>query len=896
LGEYAVKSRYLVSCAVAAIVSGTAGFASAADAAAAAAASANGPVAVEEVIVTANRRDESAQKVAATIQAFSSDTLTKLNVTDINQLLRFTPNVTLAANGPGQGSIFMRGLSSGSAGNQSSATVGNFPNVAVYLDDQSMQFPSRNIDIFVADIQRIEVLEGPQGTLFGGGAEAGALRYITNKPKLGVMEGKFEASYGYTEHGDNNSGFSAVLNVPFGDKLAVRGVLYSDRQGGYIDNVPSTYTHNNFDASGPAKSFCPTAGGGVASLAKCAIGNNYAVAGNAQNPVTHDGFRLSLAWDIAPNWDLLLTQSVQNLDAEGSFYQFPLGAEQQKLDKLQVTSFSPQYDKDNFENTAWTLNGTVGEFKVVYTGSYMDRHLKQQVDYTNYSRTGSGQYYSCADGNTGFGNSALPVTCYSPVTSWYDKVQNTHLSNEFRVSTPDTWRLRGVAGVFHEQYRIYDVMNFNYTTIANCGSGNNLAIAQAGGAGCVGSMQTVPGTFANQPGVRGPTTGFGEDVGRGYDQTAFFGQLDFDILSNLTLSVGTRHFEYDEFEEGSLYHTTTSGCNNVLVCAPYSTGRIGSVGGTPNLSGHVSTKFTGFKSRFGIQYKPNDHVMLFYTYSEGFRPGGFSRTGRDVAKDANGVPQLRTPLSYAPDDLINHEVGVKSELFEHRLQLNFTAYSMAWKNTQLALYNPTQLGNTTFLTNGPDYNINGVELQFNGRVTEGLSIQGSVTYNENRQANSPCLVANLPGSLTPVGQCITKIGTKSFVNPFGAKGAVSAFSPQMQANLRARYDWTVSDYKAFASLDGNYTSHMYNEPATYLSGNNADQNPIPNTTTLRYRLAPYATLGGSIGVTKDNWTFQIFGSNLLNSNASTFTTSAQFIKAQVPLRPRVVGVKISQSF
>ena len=108
----------------------------------------------------------------------------------LDDLLNYTPNVTYGNNGPGQGEIFMRGLSTGFRGNQSSGTVGNFPNVAIYLDDQSMQFPARNVDIYMVDMKRVEVLEGPQGTLFGGGAEAGAVRYITNKPKLDTLRGQ----------------------------------------------------------------------------------------------------------------------------------------------------------------------------------------------------------------------------------------------------------------------------------------------------------------------------------------------------------------------------------------------------------------------------------------------------------------------------------------------------------------------------------------------------------------------------------------------------------------------------------------------------------------------------------------------------------------------------------
>ena len=97
----------------------------------------------------------------------------------------------------------MRGLSAGFAGDQSSATFAPFPNVAIYLDDQSMQFPARNLDVYMVDMERIEVLEGPQGTLFGGGAEAGVIRYITNKPKLERHRGQCRGELRHTAHGDH---------------------------------------------------------------------------------------------------------------------------------------------------------------------------------------------------------------------------------------------------------------------------------------------------------------------------------------------------------------------------------------------------------------------------------------------------------------------------------------------------------------------------------------------------------------------------------------------------------------------------------------------------------------------------------------------------------------------
>jgi iron complex outermembrane receptor protein len=888
-----MRARYIVSCCVAAILSGGAGTAVAADAAASAASAS--PAALEEVIVTAQRRDESAQTVPMTIQAFSGAALAARNVTTFDDLIRLTPNIEFAKNGPGQGNIFMRGLSSGFAGSQSSATVGNFPNVAVYLDEQSMQFPARNVDLYLADIDRVEVLEGPQGTLFGGGAEAGALRYITKKPKLSGFEGSVDASYGVQSHGDPSSSFTAVLNLPLiADKLAVRGVIYSDHQGGYIDNVPSTFTRSNQDNNAyfgikPTNGICPNglpAGKqtGGCTLATTQQVNNNALAQKNWNPVTHDGARLSALYEVNNDWDVLITESFQNLDAEGLSTTLPVGSDFQPLKPLETTVFSPTYDKDRFQNTAWTVNGKVGPLKVIYTGGYMTRHINQQMDYTNYSRTLYGQYYECTGGGAGLlGKGAL--TCYSPVTSWHDVVRNTHMSHEIRFSTPDDWRLRAVGGVFYEQFRIFDTMDFNYKTVPACREANNLAVALAGGAPCLGNDEPFPGSTANEPGPRPDNTGFGEQVQRGYDQTALFGSLDYDIIPNvLTVTAGTRYYDYKEDETGSVY-STNSACVNVLTC-----------GHNTNIDAeNLHAKYTGFKSHFGATWKPDQDTLLYYTFSQGFRPGGFSRSARDKAPDANGVPQYKTPLAYTPDTLTNNEIGLKKEFFDHRLQLNVSAYYMDWKNVQIALYQPCCLGNTTFLVNGPDYTIKGVEAQFAARITEQFTLTGSATYNDNTQSNSPCLTANEPNSPT-LGHCITEIKGKPFVNPFGVQGGVSAFSPTFQGNVHGRYDWDFGSFKPFASADVSYVGKMFTQPANYTSGSDPSETPVPDTTYLRYELPAYATFGAAVGVAKDNWTLQLVGQNLGDSHASTFTSTAQFIKSEVPLRPRQISVRITATY
>src|SRR5271154_491067 len=207
-----------------------------------------GSDALEEITVTAQRRSQSMQDVPISMQAFTGETLQQLNVQTFDDYVKYLPNVTSASNGPGQNEVFMRGLSAGSQASQGSGSTGLWPNVAIYLDNQSAQLPNRNLDIYAADLNRIEVLEGPQGTLFGAGAEAGVIRYITNQPKIDVTEASVKAGYGTTAHGDDNSDVTAVLNVPLlAEHMAVRVVIYDDQRGGYINNVPATFTRKNTD-------------------------------------------------------------------------------------------------------------------------------------------------------------------------------------------------------------------------------------------------------------------------------------------------------------------------------------------------------------------------------------------------------------------------------------------------------------------------------------------------------------------------------------------------------------------------------------------------------------------------------------------------------------------------
>lgn len=859
---------------------------------------------IEEIVVTAQRRSESIQNVPITIQALSSETLKQLSVTTFDDFVKYLPNVALSSNGPGQGNIFMRGLALGSAGTQSSGTIGGFPNVAVYLDDQSGQLPSRNLDVYAADLERIEILEGPQGTLFGGGAQAGVVRYITNKPKLNKFEGNAEASYGTTAHGDPNSSLQATVNIPLiNDKLAVRAVIYNDNRGGYINNVASTFTRRNSDLG----IYYANYAGGVPPGSP--VINNNAIVGKAINPVTYQGMRLSGLWQINDDWNLLVTQSYQNMKADGVFYQMPKGSDGQALNPLEVTLFNNSYDKDKFTNTAWTLTGKLGDIHAVYTGGYLVRNVDQVQDYTNYARGVYADYYQCYGPGSGVysaannyaiygaGDKTLKSTCYSPSATWREQERNTHQSHELRLSTPDDWRFRMLGGAFYEELRIYDQTDWYYKSMPSCAPN----VVPGGGVGCLGDVAPVPGATVNNPNQRPSNDAFFEDVQRGYKQTAFFLSADYDIIPKvLTATVGTRHYDYKIDQKGTV--NTSFGCFEAPApCYGYST----------NMDKeNLNSEYKGFKSRANLTWHIDADTMVYATWSQGYRPGGFNRKSGNALYEAvsdgkggytKGAAQYIKPLSFSPDSLVNKEVGFKSEFLNRRIQVNGSIYQEDWKDVQTGLFNPGVLGNLTLAVNGADYRVKGAELQITARATEALTLFASASYNDATQVNSPYLIDNNPASPN-FGKQITNYyfrgANKTIVNTFGNPGTPTAYSPKLQYNGRARYDWTAAaDYNWFAQIGFQHIGEMYNNTNTdpTVNGDNPANTQI-NTTLFRYLMKGYTTWDASIGVNHDQWTATLYGQNISNVNESTFTSTAQFIKTEIPVRPRVIGVRIGMKF
>jgi iron complex outermembrane recepter protein len=843
---------------------------------------------LQEVIVTADRREENPQDVPMTIQVLTGETLAKLNATTFDDFVKYLPAVTAHGVGPGQNNIYMRGLATAAVNIQGSGYVGGFPNVALYLDEQSAQLPNRNLDVYTADLDRIEILEGPQGTLFGAGAQAGVVRYITNKPKLDVTEANVNAGGAITAHGAPSGNIDATINVPLiAEHLAARAVVYDERRGGYINNIPATFARADTDP-GVEYYF-----GGKVPANSVAI-NNFPIAGKDINPVTYRGTRAEVLYRLDEDWSALLAQSYQSIEADGLFAEMAANSLGQPQPDLSVQMFNPSYDKDRFENTALTIDGRIGDLKLLYAGAYLVRNVDQVQDYTNYSRGVYAIYYQCAN-PTAYSAHPNPAAerCFTPSTTWHDVERNTHQTHELRLSTPDDWRIRAIGGVFYENYRLQDQSDYFYQT-----SPYFTPIAPPTGYyTSAGAFVTEPVT-SNNPNVRPFGDAFFNDITRGYSQKAAFTSVDFELVpKKLTLTAGTRYSRTDTWEVGST--VGIAGCG--LIKFPNAPNPC--VNG-PNYQDFINLNsddldrtFSGFRSRANLSWKVTGDALLYYTWSQGFRAGGFNRS------DSCGCGSPLTPgthswqtqanlhggyypdLAFAPDTLTNNEVGWKTMWLDRRIQWDGAIYQEDWDHAQISLSAPgvVSLG---LVINGGNYQVRGIETSLAARLAEGLSIEAGGAWNHSE------LVKQAPffwtdGTPIDFSTLVTFSGAK-VPDLRGVLGSPLAGAPPLQGNVRVRYEATFNNYNAFGQIGVAHQSHS-------LSTTDQLTHDLQGNSTA-YNLPAFTTLDGSVGVGKDPWLIQLYGENLTDTRAQLFANYGEYYKAVTVNRPLTVGLRFSYKF
>jgi iron complex outermembrane receptor protein len=369
-------------------------------------------------------------------------------------------------------------------------------------------------------------------------------------------------------------------------------------------------------------------------------------------------------------------------------------------------------------------------------------------------------------------------------------------------------------------------------------------------------------------------------VTRGYTQKAAFGSTDFDIIpKKLTVTFGTRYYRIDTTASGS--SVSSFGC--------YADGPAPCTGNaiySNDLSAHnLNVTYTGFKSRANLSWRPMDDVLLYYTWSQGFRPGGFNRGAAfadhsvgSVAGPVNGFAYtFKANQAYAPDTLVNNEIGWKTQWFDRRLEFNGAVYQEDWKDVQVQIFESCCYGNLSFVVNGPNYRVRGVEIETVARPIHELTVTGAASWNSSdltsapflKQPNGqPIIIPVLPGQNNYGG------------SPFGVIGSPLAQSPPFQASLRARYELALGDYLGFWQVGGTHQAHSYSA-----TGN-----------IQTYDQAGFTTYDTSLGVEKNAWTAQLYMQNLTDTRANLFENGNQFVTAETINRPRTGGIRFSYKF
>lgn len=497
------------------------------------------------ITVTATKVESTTQEIPVAVSALGEETLEELDVDVFTDYLVQLPGVTAGGSGPGQNTIYIRGVASTTPNLTTAGVAGLAPNVAFYLDEQPLAQPGRNLDVYAVDLERVEVLPGPQGTLFGASSQAGTVRMITNKPVIGEYSASAAFGLSFTDGGDNSYSTEAVVNLPIGERAALRGVAFYDLQGGYIDNVPGqidTSLSARFRPAGTVRdNGVPVSPRRAGFQAGADLSNvNFSPADNAAlveddfNDTRYQGYRLTGRYEFNAEWRATVSLMQQGLDTDGVFFQDP------ELDDYEIQRYQPDKLTDEFVNASWTLEGRLAMLDVVYTGAFTDRETDQVVDYTEYMLVGQYfPYYTC-DGSVTYPGAADPAgTCYSPgsiVTSFTDTQVESH---EARFNTSgERWDV--TAGVFYSSTEVAERNDFTYW-------GSELADPFGP---FVDNFPFQTGYFSD-PGPFPDGVIFRNDVLRTDEQFGVFGEATYDIVPNVfAVTLGARYYDVEVDLEG----------------------------------------------------------------------------------------------------------------------------------------------------------------------------------------------------------------------------------------------------------------------------------------------------------------------------------------------------------
>jgi iron complex outermembrane recepter protein len=624
--------------------------------------------ALEEVVVTATKRGETdVQKTAESIYAVGGADLSLKRETTFEAFAGSVPGLQFQNLGPGDSEYIIRGINGSGP-----SVVGAYLDEYVITASDQQDGGGKNAPIQLVDVERVEVLNGPQGTLYGSNSMAGNIRFITRKPDATAFDAYGEADWSSIEDGGDGYGISAVINAPLvRDKLALRLVGYREDRDGWIDQTRLERT----------------------------TGGSTVFNGRAEdiNSTEITGGRLSVRWTP---FDALIVDALyvkQNLDSDGS---------------PRFTSKGVPAYPDQPPEIA-SLPGNTGFTPLPGLGSFTPGRDFINTDITNSPRQDDFDLFGAtARYDTGVGNVSLALSQYEhdidftfdstpillffgvpiPGVTQQPQEYKTQMA-ELRFASDFDSPVNFVTGAYYQK----DENEFSVHVVTTDGNGRPMPFNPLN---------------ADDALLNGGNTFFGRTRADEVEQKAVFGEITYKFAERWTLLGGLRWSDSDlQSIQATLHAFAPTGP------APVAGEQIGTtVNG--NAVGLLKQDGSATLPKVSLSLQATDDVLVYTLYSEGFRVGGINNGNQPFAP---GIPE-----TFDSDDLRNYEVGVKSRWLEDRLQLNATAFHIKWDDIQVEPRDP--VGNIPFTTNGGAAKVTGLEWSLDSLLSDQLSLTFTGTY------------------------------------------------------------------------------------------------------------------------------------------------------------------------
>lgn len=697
--------------------------------------------ALEEIVVTATKREQGVQDIPISVMVMGEQQLEDLNITGMEDYIQLLPNVSFVTLGPGDGNVYIRGISSGGE-----SGIGANPSVAVYLDEQPVTAVGSYLNPHIYDVQRIEVLAGPQGTTFGANAQSGAMRIITNQPDTSGFSAGYSIDGSVPKSGDFGYLLEGYVNVPLSERAAVRLVGYVKEEGGYIDNILGSHTFRNGNVrTGGADPVWD-------AIAADQTYDNADIVKENFNEATTIGGRAALGIDLNDNWTVTAGIVFQSLETEGVWDHDPT------LGDLVVSRLLPDWSEDDWVQFSLKVEGQVAGGTLTATVADLDRDQSSYVEYSLYNdyyvSYGFVQpYYSCY---IGFGACEDPRGYISSLGGW------DSTNYEIRYASDPERRFRWLVGAFYSE-----VENFND------GDWHVLGLAN------------IPGAFVEAPDIYWTT-----NFRRPYEETAFFGEASIDFSDQLSASASVRTFDYEARLDG-FSGTVWWPCGGWDPGHPDNNYGEGGCSASERLTEGSDEVF-----RVSLDYSLNDDTMVYTAWGEGYRPGSLNRMCETRAiSGIGGQGQSNIGCAFNSDFLTSTEIGLKSTLMDGRMRINVAAYWQEWEDFQFSRLD-TSISPLTLTFNVGNAESNGVEGDFTMLVADNWTLGGAFSYIYKSELTSdywrnPPADPNAPGAAPPDA----------------AAGTPLPRIPEWKWNLTSRYTWTNDWYLQGAFV---YTGDSFN--------------------------------------------------------------------------------------